>query len=42
MIWLAKIPWLAVATAGGVILYLVAVSFYWALKRRKRKNEAGP
>lgn len=42
MTWLAKIPWVAVATAGGVVLYLVAVSFYWALKRRKRKDEAKP
>lgn len=41
MIPLAAIPWVAVATAGGVILYLVTISIYWARKRRKQRKNDG-
>ncbi|GEM_PF-5551821 len=32
---LAKIPWVAVATAGGVLAYLLIMSLYWIRKRRR-------
>ncbi len=38
---LAAIPWVAFATAGGVLLYLVTLSIYWARKRRKQRKEDG-
>jgi len=31
-----KVNWSIVATAGGIVAYLLVVLVYWARKRRKR------
>ena len=35
MMLLAKIPWIAIATAGGVLVYLLTILLYWARKRHR-------
>ena len=32
----AGFNWIAFVTAGGVLLYIVAVTLYWKNKKRKR------